>query len=169
MSIYRNENISKIAKLSPHKFLHLVQNHENICTRKWWRIQYIHIPHSCENLLTWLLQVGFTCRCDQSTANILSCRGLNSTCTITEGGWNLHHQTLPSARPGCTRQGWCSSAQWRASSVRCSGTRRRSQGRGHRSSRLRRRQSWSGSHHSYSQRKLTSGSCIWSEGIKRKS
>ena len=31
MSIYSNENISKIAKLSPRKFPHLVQNCENIC------------------------------------------------------------------------------------------------------------------------------------------
>ena len=29
MSIYSNENISKIVKLSPHEFPHLVQNHEN--------------------------------------------------------------------------------------------------------------------------------------------
>ena len=29
MSIYSNENVSKIVKLSPHEFLHLVQNREN--------------------------------------------------------------------------------------------------------------------------------------------
>ena len=41
MSIYSNENIRKITKLTPREFLHLVQNHENICTRKLWRIQYV--------------------------------------------------------------------------------------------------------------------------------
>ena len=41
MSIYSNENSSKIMKLSPREFLHLVQNRENICTRKLWRIQYL--------------------------------------------------------------------------------------------------------------------------------
>ena len=30
MSIYSNENIRKIAKLSPREFPHLVQNRENI-------------------------------------------------------------------------------------------------------------------------------------------
>ena len=41
MSIYSNENIRKITKLTPREFPHLVQNHENICTRKLWRIQYV--------------------------------------------------------------------------------------------------------------------------------
>ena len=40
MSYYCNENISKITKLSPRDFPHLVQNRENICTRKLWHIQY---------------------------------------------------------------------------------------------------------------------------------
>ena len=41
MSIYSNdENIRKITKLTPRKFLHLVQNQENICTRKLRLIQY---------------------------------------------------------------------------------------------------------------------------------
>ena len=39
MSVYSNENISKITKLSPRKFPHLVQNRENICTQKLWRTQ----------------------------------------------------------------------------------------------------------------------------------
>ena len=43
MSIYSNENISKIVKLSPREFPHLVQNHDNICSRKLWHIQY-HLP-----------------------------------------------------------------------------------------------------------------------------
>ena len=34
MSIYSNENISKIAKLSPCEFPHLVQNRKIICMRK---------------------------------------------------------------------------------------------------------------------------------------
>ena len=33
MAIYSNENIKKITKLSRHKFPHLVQNRENICTQ----------------------------------------------------------------------------------------------------------------------------------------
>ena len=41
MSIYSNENIRTITKLTPREFPHLVQNHENICTRKLWRIQYV--------------------------------------------------------------------------------------------------------------------------------
>ena len=40
MSIYSNQNIRKIMKLSPHEFPHLVQNRENICTQKLWHIQY---------------------------------------------------------------------------------------------------------------------------------
>ena len=40
VSIYSNENISKITKLSPNEFLQLVKNHENNCTRKLWCIQY---------------------------------------------------------------------------------------------------------------------------------
>ena len=44
MSIYSYENISKIAKLSPCEFPHLVvQNRENICMRKLWRIQYFFL------------------------------------------------------------------------------------------------------------------------------
>ena len=42
MSIYSNENLRKIMKLNPHKFSHLVQNCEIICTRKLWRIQYLY-------------------------------------------------------------------------------------------------------------------------------
>ena len=34
------KTFSKIAKLSPREFPHLVQNRENICTWKLWRIQY---------------------------------------------------------------------------------------------------------------------------------
>ena len=34
MSIYSNDNISKIAKLTPRELLHLVQNRENNCTQK---------------------------------------------------------------------------------------------------------------------------------------
>ena len=41
MTIYSNENIRKITKLSPHEFPHLVKNGENICTRKLWHIQYV--------------------------------------------------------------------------------------------------------------------------------
>ena len=42
-SIYvnSNENIRKITKFSPREFPHQVQNCENICTRKLWRIQYL--------------------------------------------------------------------------------------------------------------------------------
>ena len=40
MAIYSKENIPKTAKLSHHEFPHLVQNRENICTRKK-KIQYI--------------------------------------------------------------------------------------------------------------------------------
>ena len=47
MSIYSNENIRKIAKLSPREFPHLVQNCENICTRKLWRIQYCKNGQPC--------------------------------------------------------------------------------------------------------------------------
>ena len=39
MAIYNNENILKIANLSLREFPNLVQNRENICTRKLWRIQ----------------------------------------------------------------------------------------------------------------------------------
>ena len=42
MSIYSNENIRKIVKLSPHEFPHLVQNRKNTGTRKLWRIQYLY-------------------------------------------------------------------------------------------------------------------------------
>ena len=42
MPIYSNENIRKIVKLSPCKFPHLVQNSENICTRKLWRIHVLY-------------------------------------------------------------------------------------------------------------------------------
>ena len=41
MAIYSNENITKLAKISHHKFPHLVQNHKNICTRNIWCIQYV--------------------------------------------------------------------------------------------------------------------------------
>ena len=41
MAMYSNENIPKTAKLSPHELPHLVQNRENICTRKIWSIQYV--------------------------------------------------------------------------------------------------------------------------------
>ena len=34
MFIYSNDNISKIAKLTPRELPHLVQNRENNCTRK---------------------------------------------------------------------------------------------------------------------------------------
>ena len=34
MSIYSNDNISKIAKWTPRELPHLVQNRENNCTRK---------------------------------------------------------------------------------------------------------------------------------------
>ena len=34
MSIYSNDNISKIAKLTPRELPHLVQNRENNCTQK---------------------------------------------------------------------------------------------------------------------------------------
>ena len=37
-----NEN-RKITKLSPREFPHLLQNRENICTQKLWRIQYMYI------------------------------------------------------------------------------------------------------------------------------
>ena len=45
-----NENITKITKLSHHKFAHLVQNREDICTWSIWRIQYM-----------------FECSCAQAT------------------------------------------------------------------------------------------------------
>ena len=47
MFIYCNENIRKNAKLSPREFshVHVVQNHEIICTRKLWRMQY-YITHT---------------------------------------------------------------------------------------------------------------------------
>ena len=48
MSIYSNVNIRKILKLSPREFPHLVQNRENICSRKLWRIQY-NIHHCSFN------------------------------------------------------------------------------------------------------------------------
>ena len=35
MAIYSNENITKIEKFSTHKFPNLVQNRENISTRKY--------------------------------------------------------------------------------------------------------------------------------------
>ena len=41
MSIYNNENIRKIVKLSPHEFPCLVQNCKNICTRKLWHVYSI--------------------------------------------------------------------------------------------------------------------------------
>ena len=40
MAIYSNKNITKIVRLSHREFAHLVQNCENICTRKICRIQY---------------------------------------------------------------------------------------------------------------------------------
>ena len=45
MSIYSNENCRKIVKLTPRKFTHIVQNRENICTRKLWCIKYSRDPH----------------------------------------------------------------------------------------------------------------------------
>ena len=42
-NIVLNENISKIAKLSPREFPHLVQNRENNCMRKYW---CIHVHYS---------------------------------------------------------------------------------------------------------------------------
>ena len=42
MSIYSNENIRKITKLSPREFPHLVQNCENICMQNIWLIQYLY-------------------------------------------------------------------------------------------------------------------------------
>ena len=41
MYICSNENISKIAKLTPHKFLHQVQNRKNICMQNLWCIYSI--------------------------------------------------------------------------------------------------------------------------------
>ena len=41
MAIYSNEYITTIMKLSHCEFPHLVQNHENICTRNILHIQYI--------------------------------------------------------------------------------------------------------------------------------
>ena len=42
MSIYSNENIRKIMKLSPHKFLHLVQNRENYGVYIQYTVTVIH-------------------------------------------------------------------------------------------------------------------------------
>ena len=53
MSIYSNENIRKIVKLSPHKFPNLVQNRKNICSRKLWRI---HVQYW--QALLWLCFTG---------------------------------------------------------------------------------------------------------------
>ena len=45
-SIYCNESIREIVKLSPRNILHLVQNRRNICIPKLWHIQYTY---------TWIL------------------------------------------------------------------------------------------------------------------
>ena len=45
MSIYSNENIRKIVKLSPHKFLHLVQNLENYGVYSMWSRSALPVQH----------------------------------------------------------------------------------------------------------------------------
>ena len=48
MSIYSNENIRKIVKLSPHKFLHLVQNRENYGVYSMWSRSALPVCTCCE-------------------------------------------------------------------------------------------------------------------------
>ena len=55
MSIHSNENIREIAKLGRREFPHLVQNRENICTRKLWRIQYPKFPEFYSRRINFLI------------------------------------------------------------------------------------------------------------------